>query len=267
MTKKWIAYPSILALALGGSIARPHLSHAASSPDTGLCTELEEDAGITMLSPTQIQVKGGTSYALPAATSVVPAVAGSVSDYGYATFITNLGPIFQPGVSDYSRNALFTFASTGSATDNSVSPAPFYPTSVDSGTLTFYLVTGQVGSFTTPGSFSAGQPILTASFKKTNVGTVPSSLFIVRGPGGGTQQNLTTYGQSGVGEDFFSTGTATVTSATPFSFNGVCYAFAAPSFGAPGATLTLNAGGHLASPTSRYGSFTGVFATAGLKTS
>jgi hypothetical protein len=267
MTKKWIAYPSILALALGGSFAaRPHLTHAAASPDTGYCTEAEEDAGITILNPTQIQVKGGTSNALPAAASVTPTSGGAVSDYGYATFISNLGPVFQPGVSNYVRNALFTFATSGSAVQNSVSPAPFFPTSVETSTLTFYLVTGVVGSFATPSSFSAGQPILTASFKTTNVGTVPNSLFIVRAPSGGTQQNLTTYGQSGVGQDFFSSGTATITSSTPFAFNGACYAFAAPSFGSPAASFTFNAGGHLASPNSQIGTFTGVFANAGLPT-
>jgi hypothetical protein len=269
MTKKWIAYPSILALALGGSLAAtPHLTHAASpSPDSGWCTDAQEDAGITLLDPTQIQVKGGTSYALPAASSVSPSSAGAVSDYGYATFINNLAPIFQPGVSNYSRNALFTFASTGSAVDNSVSPAPFYPTSVETSTLTFYLVTDQAGSFATPSSFSTGEPVMTASFSRTNVGTVPNSLFLLRAPGGGTQQNLTTYGQSGVGQDFFSSGTATISSSTPFPFNGVCYAFAAPNFGSPAViTFTFNAGGHLASPTSQVGSFTGVFANAGLPT-
>ena len=64
--------------------------------------------------------------------------------------------------------------------------------------------------------------------------------------------NRTAYGQSGIGQDFSGSGTATITSSAPFSLDGTCY-----QLGTPGSTFTMSNAGHLAAPGATNGAFWG----------
>lgn len=269
MRKRWTSYLSIIVLIVSGSLAvAPRVTQAASY-DVGACAS---GATPTVISGIQIQLRGATTNALPVlatysstavATGTLPSnvltpAAGTATDYGFVWSIDGLGTVFQPGAYQ-ERTALFTFSGTSTTVDDLTG---LFPASTHTGTISFYVSTGLAGDFTTPSSFSSGMAIMQASFTATNVASTPNPLFTPFGRRGffGGPHNLSTYSsQSGVGPDFSSAGSVTISSVTPFSLGGTCY-----QLGTVGQTAQWQAIGHLASPTSVNGAYTGVVATAGL---
>jgi hypothetical protein len=281
-------YPLLGALVVAGALAvAPQATHATYQ-SVGACTA---GTAATTLGGLQVQVKGATNNAIPivpvasATTStMVDSTTGmtvttttmadvmttttttgtglittttspvSAQDYGYITEAQGLSSPFLPGVNNAS-NALLTYYST---TNSLVDNTDFMPYSTRTGTLTVYAATGQAGDFSTPSSFMSGTAVLTATYTQWNVGSMPFNL--IGGSLFGMQTNLTgSKGQTGIGQDFSTFGTATVTGSSPFMLDGACYTLAAP-----GTTFTMHNVGHLASPTSVNGAYTGVWGNAGV---
>ena len=255
-----LRYPAIAAVILGGAmIAAPSVTHA----EYYVISSCAAGTTPTVVSGLQIQVRGATNFALsiptptmipygpfwaPVTTAATP-MTSTAMDYGYAWYVAGLGLPFQPA-SYNEHTALFTFGSTTTAVDTSVMGSP--SSNVRTGTLTMYAATALAGDWSNPMSFQSGTPILSASFSEGNYGTVTPGMWA--GPG-----NTALTGQSGIGQDFFGYGSATVTSSTPFSLDGTCY-----QLGTVGSSFLIRTGGHLASPTSVNGAYSGVFASAGL---
>jgi hypothetical protein len=291
-----LRYPAIAALVLGGAVmVSPHTTHAQYYSISACAAGTTP----TVISGLQLQVKGATNFALPqsaspanpylydawwllgwymnglpggisptapttspvvtttngtsAVTTTTPLTYSNVQDYGYIWSVAGLGTPFQSGSGFTPDVALFQYFSNATTTDTTLMSEP--PTDASSGTLTIYSATGQASNWSNPQSFQSGTPILTASISQNNTGTVVSNAPASTQP---TNQT-TSKGQSGVGQDFAGSGTATITSTTPFSLDGTCY-----QLGTVGTSFLTRTAGHLASPTSVNGAYTGTFASAGL---
>jgi len=239
-------------------VATPQQSHADSF--VGACAP-EADGVVDadqVVSALQFQLQGGTSNALPSSAVPGSTPTTAVSDYGFISWASGLSPAFQPAQGKNERNSLFTFSSTATSAEVL---GGFFPASTHTGTMTIYASTGEAGDFSNPASFHSGTPILSASFTTTNTGSIPLSIYGRYFPAGSFVQPALTsyYTQTGIGQSFSSAGTGTVTSTPLFSLGGTCY-----QLGVVGQSLKWTATGHLASPTSLNGAFTGVLASAGL---
>jgi hypothetical protein len=247
-------------VALGGlvlalcAMAGPRMTHA----DTVAASGCASGAATTTISSPNMTFTGRTTNAMPVppaaaavppaisivgtenppivvpappATSVTTTISGTV-EFGLFNYISGIKPVVFPNAvnefSDY-----FTFATTVSTvTDTS----GVYLASNRTGTFSVYL--GH-GDFSNVATFSSGTPIMTASFSQHIL--VPNPVAL-NPPG----LRLTTRPM------FSSTATATVTSASPFTYGGTCY-----QLGAAGKTLTITSVGQFDSPTAIAGNLSG----------
>lgn len=281
MKMRPVAYIGSLVLLVAGSfLAGPVPTHAdtdyAAAATVGTCAA---GATPTKLSSLYMQLTGAANAAAPAATIAQattnpgtltitsPSTTGTTvvnttaltsttpQEFGYAAYIRGVSPVFQPFTYN-ERTALFTFWSTASTvTDTAPS---FFFASARTGTITFYISTGLAGNFATPSTFASGTAVMTATFTQqilANSGNIPGSSFTAQVPAGNLANaaNLNLGGTPSVGPNFQSTSVNTITSVAPFSLGGTCY-----QLGSVGQTFTRTDVGHLASPTTLFGSFQGV---------
>jgi hypothetical protein len=197
---------------------------------------------------------------LPAPPAAVTTVISGTAEYGLFNYISGIKPVAIPNAEN-EISEFFTFATTVTTVTDTVAGA--FLSSARTGTFTVYL--GH-GDFSNVATFSRGTPIMTASFSQHIL--VPNPAVLITPPTvrfgsvalavvGGTVSTTTSAPATAqlslpTGPMFTSTATATVTSASPFTYGGTCY-----QLGTTGKTLTLTSVGQFDSPTAVSGNLNG----------
>jgi hypothetical protein len=213
----------------------PLPTHAADAPSIafGACTKSQTP---TVLSTPSFQLAGVTTNVgiAPVPSTTQPAMlvvtAGSstttmpAATYGFLNYLNGVTPVYQSGYRNYLDQGIFTFYSTSALTQTTLAGSII--STVRTGTFGINLSDTSSGHFYNPSSFQGGTPLLT--------GTINEQIM-----------------PNADGQTFTSISTVTITSVTPFSFNGTCY-----QIGSVGQSLNLTGSGQLAGPQSATVSFT-----------